>query len=65
MKYLKIYEEFKTVERDKEISDYTIDDMLDDDFFTNDTIEDEEIIEDDDSYVDKNGIIHIKNWVRY
>lgn len=69
MKYLKLYEEFEIempeVELenpgiDDEISNYTIDDVLDGSLFDDD-FEDE----DEGSFVDSKGIIHIKNWNQY
>lgn len=59
MKYLKIYEDFEIEEIEKEVSNYTIDDVLNGKIFKDD------ILTDDDSYIDENGIIHIKNWLRY
>lgn len=59
MRYLKLYENFLDeieldnkieLEDDKELSNMTIDDFLNDD---------------DDSYIDSNGTIHIKNWINY
>jgi hypothetical protein len=61
MKYLKFYENFieDEVEIDykKELSDKTIDDVLSDNFF------DEQ--KDSGSYIDSNGIGHIKKWFVY
>lgn len=45
---------------DDEISNYTIDDVLDGSLFDDD-FEDE----DEGSFVDSKGIIHIKNWNQY
>lgn len=64
MRYLKTYEEFKfkeeedtdVLEPEVELSDKTIDDVLSDDFFKD---------EDDESYIDNKGVIHIKNWKVY
>jgi hypothetical protein len=67
VRYLKLYEEFKIEtsdvdldqpEIDVEISDYTIDDVLDGSLFGDD-------FEDKGSYIDSKGIIHIKNWNQY
>lgn len=69
MKYLRLYEEFEVempeveLEQpgvDDELSNYTIDDVLDGSLFDDD-FEDE----DEGSYVDSKGIIHIKNWYVY
>lgn len=70
MRYLKLYEEFELempeVEleqpkvEDDELSNYTIDDVLGGSLFDDD-FEDE----DEGSYVDPKGIIHIKNWNQY
>lgn len=60
MKYLKIYEDFEIEEEtEKEVSNYTIDDVLNGEIFRDDNSMD------DESYIDENGIIHIKNWLRY
>lgn len=59
MKYIKIYEDFEIEEIEKEVSNYTIDDVLNGEMFKDD------VLTDDDSYIDENGIIHIKNWLRY
>jgi len=61
MKYLKFYENFMEdeVEIDydkKELSDKTIDDVLSDNFFDR---------QDLGSYIDSNGVVHIKNWLVY
>jgi hypothetical protein len=61
MKYLKFYENFieDEVEIDydkKELSDKTIDDVLSDNFFDR---------KDLGSYIDSNGVVHIKNWLVY
>ena len=64
MKYLRLFEEFvesevqNDIEIDKEIelSDKTIDDVLSDDFFEYDK---------DESYKDYNDVCHIKNWNVY
>lgn len=64
MRYIKLYEEFRNseieLERDVDLSDKTIDDVLADDFF--DSEEDEE-----DTYKnnDKDSPIIIKNWKTY
>ena len=65
MRYLKTYEEFKfkeeedtdVLEPEVELSDKTIDDVLSDDFFKDE--------DDDESYIDNKGVIHIKNWKVY
>lgn len=59
MKYLKIYEDFEIEEIEKEVSNYTIDDVLNGEIFK------DNISTDYDSHIDENGIIHIKNWIRY
>lgn len=66
MKYLKIYEEFEVEElelevpeEEMELTDTTIDDVLGGDFF------DDFEGDDEGSYVDPKGIIHIKNWDVY
>lgn len=46
---------------DDELSNYTIDDVLGGALFDDDFEEDE----DEGSYVDAKGIIHIKNWDQY
>ena len=58
MKYLKLFENFEydTLEK-PDVSDTTIDDVFGDDFFDD--------MKDDGSYIDKLGIIHIKNWSTY
>lgn len=68
MKYLKLYENFELEMPevdiqpmvDDELSNYTIDDVLSGALFDDD-FEDE----DEGSYVDAKGIIHIKNWEVY
>ena len=73
MRYLKLYEEFEIPEveldepkveepkvDDDELSNYTIDDVLGGSLFSDD-FEDE----DEGSYIDHKGIIHIKNWNQY
>lgn len=62
MRRLKLYEEFRfddiqTLEPEVELSDKTIDDVLSNDFF--------EDMEDEGSFIDENGVIHIKNWKVY
>jgi hypothetical protein len=62
MKYLKIYEKFRqpdieVLEPEVELSDKTIDDVLDPNFFSD--------IEEEESYIDSKGVIHIKNWNQY
>ena len=66
MRYLKIYEDFKqseieVLEPEVELSDKTIDDVLDPNFFSD--IEEKE--EKDESYIDSKGVVHIKNWNQY
>ena len=64
MKKLKLYEEFiqsqVEIEDDIELSDKTIDDVLDDDFFS-------DVGEKEDDLItkDKNGVYNIKNWKYY
>ena len=58
MKYLKLFEAFVADMSRVELSDKTIDDVLNPDFF-------EEDIEDEGSTIDSNGVIHIKNWNTY
>lgn len=58
MRKLKLYEEFIQSQVQIELSDKTIDDVLDDDFF--DTEEQEELLSQD-----KNGVYRIKNWKYY
>jgi len=69
VRYLKLYEEFeiespevelKEPKVDDELSDYTVDDVLGGALFDDDFEE-----EDEGSYVDPKGIIHIKNWNQY
>jgi hypothetical protein len=67
MRYLKLYEEFKTeleeeteVKKDQELSDKTIDDVLDSDFF-----KDQEEEESDEVTQDERGVYQIKNWLVY
>jgi len=68
VKYLKLYENFELEMPevdiqpmvDDELSNYTIDDVLSGALFDDD-FEDE----DEGSYVDAKGIIHIKNWEVY
>lgn len=63
MKFIKTYEEFRfkedtdVLDPEVEVSDKTIDDVLSDDFFDD--------VEDDGSFVDNKGVIHIKNWKVY
>jgi len=64
MKYLKLYEEFRTEEviqldKDQELSDKTIDDVLDPNFF------EEEKEESDGITQDSRGVYQIKNWTTY
>jgi hypothetical protein len=58
VKYLKLFEAFVVDIPQVELSDKTIDDVLNTDFF-------EEEIEDKGSTIDSNGVIHIKNWNIY
>jgi hypothetical protein len=68
VKYLKLYENFELEMPevdiqpmvDDELSNYTIDDVLSGALFDDD-FEDE----DEGSYVDAKGVIHIKNWEVY
>lgn len=70
MKYLKLYEEFRLREEelveepeiDTEVSDTTIDDVLNPDFFKDVEVEKEE---EGDVSVDSNGVYSIKNWNVY
>jgi hypothetical protein len=63
MRYLKLYEEFRTEELEEtevqyqELSDKTIDDVLKDDFF--DDKEESEVFQ------DERGVYHINNWNVY
>jgi hypothetical protein len=58
VRYLKLFEAFVADMPQVELSDKTIDDVLNPDFF-------EEDIEDEGSTIDSNGVIHIKNWNTY
>lgn len=58
MRYLKLFEAFVADMSQVELSDKTIDDVLNPDFF-------EEEIDDMGSTIDSNGVIHIKNWNIY
>lgn len=66
MKYLKLYEEFKyepeiiEPEVQTELSDITTNDVLKDDFFKEEDVEDTEEV-----YKDERGVYHIKNWTTY
>jgi hypothetical protein len=67
MKYLKLYEEFKSRFLDEEeiieqpeLSDKTVDDL--DDILSD--IEEEEL-ESDEIRIDNKGVYHIKNWKVY
>ena len=67
MRYLKLYEEFRTeelediqVDKEQELSDKTIDDVLHPDFF-----KDEESVESDEVTQDERGVYKIKNWLIY
>jgi len=64
MRYLKLYEEFRTeeleeieIQKDQELSDNTIDDVLNTDFFKEE--ESEEVFQ------DERGVYHISNWNVY
>lgn len=61
MRYLKLYENFITeteiLQPEVEISNTTIDDVLKPGFFKNKNEE--------ESFIDSKGIIHIKNWKQY
>jgi hypothetical protein len=64
MRYLKLYEEFKTELEEtevqqQELSNKTIDDVLKDDFFEEESEEGSEV------YKDNRGVYHIKNWKVY
>lgn len=66
MRYLKLYEEFRTEElediqldKDQELSDKTIDDVLDPNFFEEEEKESEEVNQ------DSRGVYQIKNWTTY
>ena len=66
MKFLKLYEEFKVeeledtqIEKDLELSDKTVDDVLHPDFFKKQWETEEEVSK------DKRGVYHIKNWKQY
>ncbi len=64
MKYLKLYENFRTeiepeVDIEPEVSDKTIDDVFKDDFFEEENDKEEEV------YQDSDGVYHIKNWTVY
>lgn len=64
MRYIKLYENFDVEEIQLEepvvLSDKTIDDVLGGNFF-----DEEDEVEDDDSFIDNKGISHIKNWNVY
>jgi hypothetical protein len=65
MRYIKLYENFDVEEIQLEeepvvLSDKTIDDVLGGNFF-----DEEDELEDDDSFIDNKGISHIKNWNVY
>ena len=66
MRYLKLYEEFRIeelediqVDKERELSDKTIDDVLHPDFFKDEEESDDEVTQ------DENGVYHIKNWKTY
>jgi hypothetical protein len=67
MRYLKLYEEFRTeeleeieIQKDQELSDKTIDDVLNPDFF-----KEEEKEESEEVFQDERGVYHISNWNVY
>ncbi len=67
MRYLKLYEEFRTeeleeieVQQKQELSDKTIDDVLDPNFFS-----EEEKEESEEVFQDERGVYHISNWNVY
>jgi hypothetical protein len=67
MRYLKLYEEFRTeeleeieIQKDQELSDKTIDDVLNPDFFR-----EEEKEESEEVFQDERGVYHINNWNVY
>jgi septin family protein len=67
MRYLKLYEEFRTeeleeteVKQDQELSDKTIDDVLNPKFFS-----EEEKEESEEVFQDERGVYHISNWTTY
>jgi len=67
MRYLKLYEEFRTeeleeieIQKDQELSDKTIDDVLNPDFF-----KEEEKEETSEVSQDERGVYHISNWNVY
>ena len=68
MKYLKLYENFRTeiepeveleTQLEPEVSYKTIDDVFKDDFFEEENDKEEEV------YQDSDGVYHIKNWTVY
>jgi hypothetical protein len=66
MRYLKLYEEFRTeeleeieIQKDQELSDKTIDDVLDPNFFEDEKEKSDEVIQ------DEKGVYHITNWNVY
>lgn len=68
MRYLKLYEEFRTeeleeieVQQYQELSDKTIDDVLNPDFFK----EEEKEEESEEVFQDERGVYHISNWNVY
>jgi hypothetical protein len=69
MKYLKLYEEFRVeeleeteVQQDQELSDKTIDDVLNPKFFSE---EEKEEKESEEVFQDSKGVYHISNWNVY
>ncbi len=70
MRYLRLYEEFRTqeieeikIDRNQELSDTTIDDVLSPDFFKEEDYIDE--LSDDEVSQDSRGVYQIKNWKVY
>jgi hypothetical protein len=70
MRYLKLYEKFRTeeleeieIQKDQELSDKTIDDVLNPDFFSEE--EEKEKEESEEVFQDKRGVYHINNWNVY
>ena len=68
MRYLKLYEEFRTeeleeieIQKDQELSDKTIDDVLNTDFFKEEESEEES----EEVFQDERGVYHISNWNVY
>ncbi len=66
MKYLKLYEDFRVeeleeteVQQNQELSNKTIDDVLNPKFFSEEEKESEEVFQ------DERGVYHISNWDVY